>query len=486
MAATTLLDFRRADSACERADRLEKQELVARQDLLISHSTLETFDSDPGLCTATEASDDESWGEWDGGPACGEWVHAGKGHAEPIFRPSTAFWNEGEEDEHDDSSDEAQDESEGESETQWSHRDDGEDRVDDDDGADDAVPATAESPANVEDSETPPDAERRLSSSSTSGADADEARDQMDSPRLDGNAVYCPDCQMWLNGPVQWQDHCIGKKHKTGKKHKSNARRARNRASRSGVDKAAARLMICEGRVANAKKELQNAEAWWRITSLRMKLKALQDAEGTELKIRPSKKETPIPASAPDAKTVARLGAAFGEIDDILKIYEIESTLDGRYRERSSTSKDESLEAASKPAQKRTKANVQAEAEAKATGKAMKTIDNMTRQIANLKRKLRTREVNDAFRDLAKRARYEKSKGKGKGQGKGKKGDGRGPAMPKELIGLDRNDENGEPYCFSANLSTCDKAEWGGKCPKGWHKCMKRGCDKLHAYVGNH
>ena len=89
MATSTFLDFRCAGSACEWADRPEKQELVARQDLLIPHSTLESFDSDTGLRTATEASDDESWGEWEGGPACGERVLAGKENAEPMFRPST-------------------------------------------------------------------------------------------------------------------------------------------------------------------------------------------------------------------------------------------------------------------------------------------------------------------------------------------------------------------------------------------------------------
>ena len=29
-----------------------------------------------------------------------------------------------------------------------------------------------------------------------------------------GCAVYCPDCQMWLNGPTQWQRHKTGKKHR--------------------------------------------------------------------------------------------------------------------------------------------------------------------------------------------------------------------------------------------------------------------------------
>ena len=27
-------------------------------------------------------------------------------------------------------------------------------------------------------------------------------------------AVYCEWCEMWLNGPTQWEDHKIGKKHK--------------------------------------------------------------------------------------------------------------------------------------------------------------------------------------------------------------------------------------------------------------------------------
>ena len=34
----------------------------------------------------------------------------------------------------------------------------------------------------------------------------------------DGQAVYCEDCEMWLNGPTQREDHKIGKKHKHKKK----------------------------------------------------------------------------------------------------------------------------------------------------------------------------------------------------------------------------------------------------------------------------
>ena len=35
-------------------------------------------------------------------------------------------------------------------------------------------------------------------------------------------AVYCPECQTWLNGPRQWEDHKIGKKH-TKNINRSNA-----------------------------------------------------------------------------------------------------------------------------------------------------------------------------------------------------------------------------------------------------------------------
>ena len=33
-------------------------------------------------------------------------------------------------------------------------------------------------------------------------------------PEHNGDAVYCRDCEMWLNGPTQWEDHKVGKKHK--------------------------------------------------------------------------------------------------------------------------------------------------------------------------------------------------------------------------------------------------------------------------------
>ena len=46
-----------------------------------------------------------------------------------------------------------------------------------------------------------------------------------------GGAIHCPFCDMWLNGPTQWEDHKIGKKHtkninrsKAGQKSKAKAK----------------------------------------------------------------------------------------------------------------------------------------------------------------------------------------------------------------------------------------------------------------------
>jgi hypothetical protein len=30
----------------------------------------------------------------------------------------------------------------------------------------------------------------------------------------DSDGIWCTNCEMWLNGPAQWEDHKIGKKHK--------------------------------------------------------------------------------------------------------------------------------------------------------------------------------------------------------------------------------------------------------------------------------
>ena len=35
---------------------------------------------------------------------------------------------------------------------------------------------------------------------------------------LHSESVYCEICEMWLSGPIQWEDHKIGKKHKKNMK----------------------------------------------------------------------------------------------------------------------------------------------------------------------------------------------------------------------------------------------------------------------------
>ena len=38
-----------------------------------------------------------------------------------------------------------------------------------------------------------------------------------------GGAVFCPDCEMWLNGPTQWEDHKFGRRHKSNLQRKLQA-----------------------------------------------------------------------------------------------------------------------------------------------------------------------------------------------------------------------------------------------------------------------
>ncbi len=309
VATLTFLDCRCVDSVCVWADRPEKQELVARQDLLTPHSTLESFGSDTGLRTATEASDDESWGEWKGGPACDERILAGKEDAKPKTRPSK------------------------------------------------------------------------------------------------GETLSL---------------------------------------TRSSVDEAAARLVNAERWVADAKKKLQDAEAQGRIANLKMKLKTLQNAEGAELKIRPSKKETLTPARVPNTRTAARLGAALAHLKKLLRL-----TINVPRRER--------------PA----------------------LLEIAQNRIIYLERTLR--KARGAMRRGSKgpSGGSQNNKRRGDRTCEGKRS--RVP-MPKELIGLEAATEDGEPICFAYNLpGGCNKAaKWGEKCSKGLHVCVKKGCKKHHPYVGSH
>eukprot|EP00439_Symbiodinium_sp_Y106_P063093 s3271_g9.t1 len=44
--------------------------------------------------------------------------------------------------------------------------------------------------------------------------DAKESDMHEKKPTEHDGAIYCKHCQMWLNGPAQWADHEIGKKHR--------------------------------------------------------------------------------------------------------------------------------------------------------------------------------------------------------------------------------------------------------------------------------
>ena len=47
----------------------------------------------------------------------------------------------------------------------------------------------------------------------------------------DGQAIYCYDCQKWLNGPTQYDDHKFGKKHKKNLRKKSQIQPQRGSSS---------------------------------------------------------------------------------------------------------------------------------------------------------------------------------------------------------------------------------------------------------------
>ena len=61
---------------------------------------------------------------------------------------------------------------------------------------------------------------RFLSSSSSPlslllfGSSETRARMLLDTTVNEDGAIFCSHCEMWLNGPTQWEDHKIGTKHK--------------------------------------------------------------------------------------------------------------------------------------------------------------------------------------------------------------------------------------------------------------------------------
>lgn len=77
------------------------------------------------------------------------------------------------------------------------------------------------------------------------------------------------------------------------------------------------------------------------------------------------------------------------------------------------------------------------------------------------------------------------SKGKGKGKG-GKTKRGRGPNIPRGLIGKSLQTKSGERLCWSYNLPQgCQEAKPGDKCSRGRHLCAEPGCEQSHS-LQNH
>ena len=102
--------------------------------------------------------------------------------------------------------------------------------------------------------------------------------------------------------------------------------------------------------------------------------------------------------------------------------------------------------------------------------KQSETIKQLQNRIANLKGAGKA-----ANREVQPKAKAGKQKGAGKGRSQIK--------MPRELVDFGdcaALDESGEPLCFNFQLGGCDQAAAGERCPKGWHKCAKIGCNAAH------
>ena len=77
------------------------------------------------------------------------------------------------------------------------------------------------------------------------------------------------------------------------------------------------------------------------------------------------------------------------------------------------------------------------------------------------------------------------AKGKGKGKG-GKSKRGRGPNIPRGLIGKALQTKSGDRLCWAFNLPQgCTDAKPGDKCQKGYHLCAEPGCEQAHS-LQNH
>ena len=124
-------------------------------------------------------------------------------------------------------------------------------------------------------------------------------------------------------------------------------------------------------------------------------------------------------------------------------------------------------------------------------------MENQANRIANLKKRLgggttwrqsaktKAKKGKGSGKPKGKGKTKAKGKAKGKSKGKGKKGNKSGSRLPAGFEGGQATDSNGDSFCYSYNLGTCKQTVTNGKCDKGWHKCMSKGCTEKHPYI-NH
>jgi len=109
------------------------------------------------------------------------------------------------------------------------------------------------------------------------------------------------------------------------------------------------------------------------------------------------------------------------------------------------------------------------------------------------------KKVKDQADQLRSSSGYGNSGNSNKGNGKGSKGKDKGKnkkgtrstaggSIPNELRfpGVEATDGNGQPICFAYNISGCDKAPPGGRCPKGSRVCALGSCRQNHGYFSHH
>ena len=148
---------------------------------------------------------------------------------------------------------------------------------------------------------------------------------------------------------------------------------------------------------------------------------------------------------------------------------------------RAAGAKRESKEDGDEPPPKRRRDN-----QKERTGRTQRESD-LERENAKLKAALKG-QGNDRRQDGGGRSAQAKANDRrqaprdGGTGGKGGQGKGKGPNMPKELVGMAHQDEQGKRICYGFNMSVgCKDASPGASCQRGRHVCCKPQCHGSHS-----